>query len=130
METGGEAKRGHESGNPMLEHGPVGRWRTAIGTAGALFGEEILFTEDGTGLLTTHSVIFGTERSSFRWRMDGPARLRIHLVDSEEDVDRETVVAMEFRSHDSDVGRQTVLAEQGKKGFWLVSDPLERIGDS
>ncbi|MEV7010507.1 hypothetical protein [Streptosporangium sp. NPDC051022] len=112
----------------ILDHGPIGRWRTASGTAIVLVGDEMVFARDGTGRLFTHSVAFGTETLEFRWRMLSRTRLWIRPTDADEDEDG-TVVSVETRSHETDTGRHTVLAETGQSGFWLLLDPLERIGD-
>lgn len=125
-----------------LERGPVGRWRTASGTAGALVGDEVVFAPDGTGRLFTHSVAFGAETLEFRWHMRGRARLWIRLTDADAEAEAGNadgdnadgdedgvVVSMETRFHDTDAGRHVVLAETGRSGFWLLLDPLEWIGD-
>ncbi|GII93902.1 hypothetical protein [Sinosporangium siamense] len=108
----------------VMERGPVGRWRPALGTAGVLSGDEVLFDADGTGRLHSHSVVFGEETIAFRWRMAHRGRL-ILLVDGEEEA-----VAMEFRDHISDAGRATVLAEVANPGFWIMPDPLKWAGDT
>ncbi|MFF4414891.1 hypothetical protein ACFYY8_20385 [Streptosporangium sp. NPDC001559] len=110
----------------VLDRGPIGRWRTACGTAAVLVGEEVVFAPDGTGALHTHSVSFGAETLEFRWRMLDRARLWIESEDAGEGV----LVHLEFRSHETDTGRRTVLAEAGQDGFWTLLDPLERVGDA
>ncbi|MFD0886842.1 hypothetical protein ACFQ08_20025 [Streptosporangium algeriense] len=110
----------------VLDRGPVGRWRTACGTAVVLVGEEVVFAPDGTGVLHTRSVAFGTEVLEFRWRMLGRGRLWIESEDAGEGVP----ILLEFRAHETDTGRQTVLAEAGQDGFWILLDPLERVGDA
>ncbi|MEV8631964.1 hypothetical protein AB0395_09935 [Streptosporangium sp. NPDC051023] len=122
----------------VLDRGPVGRWRTAGGTATVLACDEVVFAPDGTGLLHTHSVVFGPETLEFRWRMPGRACLWIRLTDTDKNDDLTDtdeagdgeLISLEFRSHETDTGRQTVLAETGQNGFWLLLDPLERIGDT
>ncbi|MFF4992537.1 hypothetical protein ACFY19_35560 [Streptosporangium saharense] len=111
----------------ILDRGPIGRWRTARGTATVLVGDEVIFAPDGTGLLRIHSVAFGGETLGFRWRMLGRAHLRIEPVDAGEDA---VSLHLELRPHETDTGPQTVLAEVGSDGFWLLLDPLERIGDA
>ncbi|MFI6818989.1 hypothetical protein ACIBG7_41805 [Nonomuraea sp. NPDC050328] len=107
----------------------VGRWRSANGTAGVLFGDEVVFAADGTGELRHHSALHGEETLAFRWRMEGEAVLRLRLIDDEEDEDEDDLVGVEFRAHESDAGRHVVLAEAGRDGFWLCLDPLERVED-
>ncbi|MGV9306524.1 hypothetical protein [Nonomuraea sp. NPDC003727] len=115
----------------MLERGPVGRWRSALGTAAALVGEEVVFAADGTGLLRSYSALFGEDEPlAFRWRMEGRAQVRILLVGPEEEGEEDDeglVVTMEFRRHDTDTGATTVLAEPGRDAFWPATWPLEPV---
>ncbi|MFC3978787.1 hypothetical protein ACFOYY_01545 [Streptosporangium jomthongense] len=115
-------EKGAPDVDDVLERGPIGRWRTACGTAAVLVGEEVVFAPDGTGVLHTRSVAFGAEALEFRWRMLGRARLWIESED--------TPIPLEFRSHETDTGRRTVLAEAGQDGFWILLDPLEWVGDA
>ncbi|WP_157253556.1 hypothetical protein [Nonomuraea typhae] len=104
-----------------LTHGPVGTWRSALGTAGVLLGDEVHFGADGSGELRSSSVVFGEERLPFRWRMVGYAAVHIGFDDEER------VVRMEFRRLQTDAGAVTVLAEPGVDAFWPADDPLELL---
>jgi hypothetical protein len=109
----------------ILRRGPVGRWRTAEGSAGMLVGERYEFSPDGVGRIHTHSSVFGDETLGFVWHMAAPSVLRVRRVDpDDEEVDPWTTVEMEFRTYESDTGKQEVLAEKGHEGFWLAFAPL------
>ncbi|MFI6290826.1 hypothetical protein ACIBEJ_04535 [Nonomuraea sp. NPDC050790] len=110
----------------MLEHGPVGLWRSATGTAAAVFGEEMLFAGDGTGELRGYSALFGEEREPFTWRMVARARIGITMAGDQE----EMLVEMELRRQASDVGESVVMAEPGSDGFGPAAFPLAFIRSS
>jgi hypothetical protein len=108
----------------MLERGPIGVWRPALGTAAALFGEEVVFREDGTGESRTSSAIFGPEVLPFQWHMLNRGEIWIRPDDEEA-----RVVVMEFRRMATDVGEVTALVEAGQEAFWPSDHPLERLPD-
>jgi hypothetical protein len=109
----------------VLRRGPVGRWRTAEGSAGALVGERYEFDASGNGRIHTHSPAFGAETLGFVWQMAAPGVLQVRRADpGDDEADLWITVAMEFRSLATDSGGSDVLAEREREGFWLAHAPL------
>jgi hypothetical protein len=113
----------------ILERGPIGRWRSDLGTFDMVTGDEINFAADHTGWLRHYSALFGEQTIRFQWWMERRARLRIEVVEQEdgekvEEDDEEGEIEMEFRLHQTDIGERTVLVERSKDRFWLVMAPL------
>ena len=114
----------------ILQHGPVGVWRSSAGSADALFADDVRFEPDGTGLVTSRSLLRGTEETPFHWAMAEPGRIRLRFVPdgTEDEPDYWTSVPIEIRRQDNDLGAVDVIAEVGRDGFWWMAGPLRWLG--
>lgn len=118
----------------VLEHGPVGLWRTSAGSADVLGVDDVRFDPDGTGLITTRSVLFGTEDVPFLWAVDEPGRLRVRVQAEQDDPEEDDEpdfwgsVRLEFRRQHHDLGEEEILCEAGRNGFWWLDKPLRWVG--
>lgn len=117
----------------ILQHGPVGDWRTSAGTADALGASDVRFNPDGTGMVLLRSMMHGTEKVPFLWAMAEPARLRIRYRpkpgEAPDDPDEWHTLRLEFQRQCNDIGELDVLAQVGAlEGFWFLLDPLRWVG--
>jgi hypothetical protein len=102
----------------------AGRWSTVRGTFDAIMSEQWEFRDDGT-VCVTYSARSGTHREEYRWERAGPFQIRIGLP-PEEGCPEGTwkVVNYGFDVLEHDAGKEVVLHEVGKEGFWLSDAPL------
>ena len=114
----------------ILQHGPVGSWCTSAGTADVLGVDDMRFNPDGTGVITTRSLLLGTKAETFEWGMAEPGRLRIRFPaePGDDEPDYWSTIPFEFRIQRHDVGTQEVMAEVGQSGFWVLVKPLRWVG--
>ena len=115
----------------ILRRGPVGTWRTSAGSADALGADDVRFAADGTGLITSRSVLFGDEKVSFLWAMEGTGQVKLRFPAEPGEIDEPDdwwVATIEFRLQRNDLGEVDVMAEAGKDGFWWLVHPLRWIG--
>jgi hypothetical protein len=117
-----------------VEGPPVGIWSTELGTAGVLMSDTLCLRHDGTGYLSSASVLRGEETYPLRWRHEGPGVLRIAvrlpgddpLIDDPHATEWETVryaaaVAV------TDVGSRPVLRNVDDDSFWSLAGPVALI---
>lgn len=118
----------------VLKDGLVGLWRTSAGTADVLGASDVRFKPDGTGLIVTRSIMFGSEEIPFLWTMAGPSSLRVRyaLEDDgtpiEEDAAEWRDIELEFERQQNDLGELDVMGQAGQDGFWFLIDPLRWVG--
>ncbi len=123
-----------EQKSKLLADGPVGLWRTSAGTADALGTDDVRFDADGTGLITTRSMMSGIEEIFFLWSVSGPGRIRVRYAvqesgaDLEQEADEWGEIKLEFEQQENDLGAVEVMKEVGQEGFWFLLDPLRWIG--
>ncbi|PID96480.1 MAG: hypothetical protein CSA84_04940 [Actinomycetales bacterium] len=112
---------------------PLGVWRTALGTAGAVMGESITFNADGTGRLDTHSAMRGNESFELVWRHMGEGRLQIICLEPDETRDDitddmwETVLYLaDWQTNDLGL-REPILKNRSREEFWHLSGPIQLV---
>jgi hypothetical protein len=102
----------------------AGQWSTVRGTFDAIMSEQWEFRADGR-VCVTYSAGSGTHCEEYRWESAGPFQIRIGLL-PEEDYPEPPwkVVIYRFDVLEHDAGKEVVLHEAGKKGFWLSDAAL------
>jgi hypothetical protein len=118
-----------------VEGPPVGAWAVPYGTAGVLMGEELVLRADGTGTLTTSSVMSGEEEIALKWVHSGPAGWTSPCRFRREKGKQKTfpsplVVRYHARQIHNEAGAlTTVLCDVGGENFGPLGGPLAFVGD-
>lgn len=124
----------------IMRDGPIGLWRTSMGSADVLGVDDLRFNPDGTGLLTTRSALFGTEEVAFLWAVSGYGRIRMQgqYPDDESDPPGEDEkdegdywdeIVLEFQRQHTDAGSSDVVVNALQDGFWTLLKPICWVGD-
>lgn len=99
----------------------VGTWHTAGGTFDAVMQTTWEFRPDGTATVTDRG-----DHEDYRWESCGPFQVRLGFPPDDDSpaIVWARVLTYELAILAHDAGREVVLRQVGKAGFWLDDQPL------
>jgi len=114
-----------------IEHGPIGVWQTASGTANVLMHSVLTLSQDGTGSVAHHSTLSGQETFSLLWRFDRAGEFKLYQGNEDyphpQNEDEWDVFNYRADWRTFDTGSGPVLVNDAVDDGWLTKDGFWRL---